>query len=443
MWTNKVIWSEGMFLRPQHFQQQDRYLENLLELRAAPLRPYSWGFTQLRLDEQALALGKLSIAQARGVFPDGLPFNIPGDDDPPAPLEVPEGAKNQVVMFTVPLRRPGVDEAEFQDKRESLARFLVKDYESRDANAEADTQALVQVGKLRVRLSLESEALSAYSCLPLVRVVERRVDGRLLLDEDFIPPCLDCGAARRLAGFVSELRGLLHHRGEELASVVTGRAQTGVAEFLDFVLLQAVNRAEPLFEHLEKVSSLHPESLFQICLCLAGDLATFAHRDRRPSAFPAYRHEDLQATFAPLMDDLRSSLSIVLERNALAIPIEERQYGLKVARVPDRQLFRTANFILAASAKVAAESLRQRFPSQVKIGPVEKIRDLVNLQLPGILIQALPVVPRQIPHRTGFSYFELDRGTELWKQLDASGGLAIHVAGDFPELALELWAVRG
>ena len=75
-----------------------------------------------------------------------------------------------------------------------------------------------------------------------------------------------------------------------LASVVTGRAQTGVAEFLDFVLLQAVNRAEPLFEHLEKVSSLHPESLFQICLCLAGDLATFAHRDRRPTAFPAYRH---------------------------------------------------------------------------------------------------------------------------------------------------------
>jgi type VI secretion system protein ImpJ len=143
------------------------------------------------------------------------------------------------------------------------------------------------------------------------------------------------------------------------------------------------------------------------------------------------------------MDDLRSSLSIVLERNAVPIPIEERQYGLKVARVPDRQLFRTANFVLAASAKIAAESLRQRFPSQVKIGPVEKIRDLVNLQLPGILIQALPVVPRQIPHRAGFSYFELDRGTDMWRQLDASGGLAIHVAGDFPELALELWAIRG
>jgi type VI secretion system protein ImpJ len=443
MWNNKVIWSEGMFLRPQHFQQQERYLENLLELRSAPLRPYPWGFAQLKLDEQALALGKLSIAAARGVFPDGIPFNIPGDDDPPAPLEVPEGARNQVVMLTVPLRRPGMEEAILEEKRESLARFSVKDYESRDANANAGTQALVQVGKLRMRLSLESEALAAYSCLPLARVVERRVDGRLLLDEDFIPSCLDCEVARPLAGFVSELRGLLHHRGEELASVVMGRAHTGVAEITDFLLLQSINRAEPVFEHLEKVPSLHPESLFQICLRLAGDLATFAHRDRRPSSFPAYRHEDLQATFAPLMEDLRSSLSIVLERNALPIPLEERQYGLRVARVPDKQLFRTANFILAANAKIAAESLRQRFPTQVKIGPVEKIRDLVNLQLPGILIQALPVVPRQIPHHTGFSYFELDRGTDLWRQLDGSGGLAIHVAGDFPELALELWAIKG
>jgi type VI secretion system protein ImpJ len=133
----------------------------------------------------------------------------------------------------------------------------------------------------------------------------------------------------------------------------------------------------------------------------------------------------------------------VLERNALSITLEERQYGLRVARVTDRQLFRTANFILAASARVPPEVLRQRFPTQVKIGPVEKIRDLVNLQLSGVTIHALPVVPRQIPFHAGFSYFELERGTDLWNQLEASSGMALHVAGDFPELALELWAIRG
>ncbi len=143
------------------------------------------------------------------------------------------------------------------------------------------------------------------------------------------------------------------------------------------------------------------------------------------------------------MDDLRRSLSLVIERNAIPIPLEERQYGLRVARVPDRQLFRNANFVLAAGARVPAETLRQRLPTQVKIGPVEKIRDLVNLQLPGILIHAMPVAPRQIPYHAGVSYFELEQGNELWKQLEGSGGMAIHVAGDFPELTLELWAIRG
>jgi type VI secretion system protein ImpJ len=27
---NKVLWSEGLFLRPQHFQQQSRFIERFL-----------------------------------------------------------------------------------------------------------------------------------------------------------------------------------------------------------------------------------------------------------------------------------------------------------------------------------------------------------------------------------------------------------------------------
>ncbi len=84
-WKNKVVWSEGLFLRPQHFQQQDRYLETFVEERTRTLRAYSWGVTELKLDEEALTLGKLAIAQARGVLPDGTPFAIPANDDPPLP----------------------------------------------------------------------------------------------------------------------------------------------------------------------------------------------------------------------------------------------------------------------------------------------------------------------------------------------------------------------
>jgi type VI secretion system protein ImpJ len=94
-------------------------------------------------------------------------------------------------------------------------------------------------------------------------------------------------------------------------------------------------------------------------------------------------------------------------------------------------------------ADTPAEDVRRRFPTQLKIGPVERLRDLVNLALPGVPVAALPVAPRQIPFHAGFNYFELDQSNELWQQLKTSGGIGLHVAGEFPGLRLELWAVRG
>ena len=51
---NKVVWSEGLFLRTQHFQQQDRYTEGLVRgaLQAAPMQ--SFGFRSLTLDKPAI-----------------------------------------------------------------------------------------------------------------------------------------------------------------------------------------------------------------------------------------------------------------------------------------------------------------------------------------------------------------------------------------------------
>jgi type VI secretion system protein ImpJ len=105
-------------------------------------------------------------------------------------------------------------------------------------------------------------------------------------------------------------------------------------------------------------------------------------------------------------------------------------------------LYTTAVFILAARGDLPSEEVRRRFPAQLKIGPVEKIGDLVRLALPGIGVHAVPVAPRQIPFHAGFAYFELDQSSDLWDELKSSGGVGFHVAGEFPGLALEFWAIR-
>jgi type VI secretion system protein ImpJ len=52
------------------------------------------------------------------------------------------------------------------------------------------------------------------------------------------------------------------------------------------------------------------------------------------------------------------------------------------------------------------------------------------------------VAPRQLPFHAGYYYFELDRGSDLWKQLEHNGSMAMHIAGEFPGLELEFWAIR-
>jgi type VI secretion system protein ImpJ len=124
------------------------------------------------------------------------------------------------------------------------------------------------------------------------------------------------------------------------------------------------------------------------------------------------------------------------------IELVDRTHGYHQAIVSDLDLVRTAGFVLAVNAQVPGEQLRQHFPSLTKVGPTDKIRDLVKSALPGVALRALPVAPRQLPFHAGYYYFELDRGSEWWKQLEKNGNLALHIAGDFPGLELELWAVR-
>ena len=440
--NNKVVWSEGLFLQPQHFQQQDRYFERYVETRCQALVSHSWGFTEVEVERDFLSIGKFGLKSASGVFPDGTPFRMPDDDPLPSPIDIDALARDQIMYLAVPLRRSDALDVDRAAEGDGLVRHSVRELEARDASSSSGDAVLVEVAPLRTRLMLASEVTQAYACLPLAHVVECRADKTVLLDDSFIPTVLRARAATRLATFMTELLGLLHQRGEALGGRVSATGRGATAEVADFLMLQAINRYEPLFAHCADSGVLHPEDLYRACVSAAGELATFTTSSKRPPAFTGYRHDRLRESFEPVIAALRASLSAVLEQRAIPIPIESKKFGISVAAVADRTLYTTAVFILAARADVPAEDLRRRFPAQLKIGPVEKIRDLVNLQLPGVPVHAVPVAPRQIPYHAGFVYFELDQTNELWGQLKSSGGIAMHVAGEFPGLNMEFWAIR-
>jgi type VI secretion system protein ImpJ len=440
--NNKTVWSEGMFLRPQHFQQHDRYLETLIRERCGGLQPYDWGIKKLKIDQRQLAMGKFSLTECSGIFPDGTPFNLPEDDELPLPIDIPIDVQNNIIYLALPMQRFGAVEVDTDENHYALARYHASETEVRDINVATNATSAVMIAKLQTSLMLQKQERSGHLCIGVARVIESRVDKNVIIDEQYIPPTVDCNAQPLLKSYIKELYGLLHTRGEALGGRASEAGRGGVAEIADFMLLQVVNRVEPLFEHLQNIPSLHPESFYRLAVQLAGELSTFCKANKRPISFPIYLHDDLHKTFLAVMNELRELLSSVLEQNAIFIPLTPPKYGIRGAKVPDLNLLKEAVFVLAANAQVSIEQLRSGFPTQIKIGPVEQIQNLVRSALPGITVHPLPVAPRQIPYHAGFAYFELNKQGELWKQMQQSGGFAIHIAGEFPGLELEFWAIK-
>ena len=440
-WHQRTIWSEGLFLEPQHFQQHDRFIEHLVHAHGRATEAWAWGWVACMLDEVALGLGKVAIASAFGVLPDGTAFSFPDEAPVPPPLDIPAGTRDETVLLALPLARNGAKEVDVEGGPADGLRYLATDTAVADVTTSTDRVAEMRVGMPNLRLLLARDATDAYATIGLARVLERRADNRVLLDPRYIPPTLHALAEPHLLGYVQELAGLLHQHADRLAARIARPGRGGVAEIADFLLLQTLNRCEPQFVHLLQVPLLHPERVYRLAIALAGDLATFDER-RRVLAFPPYRHDDLQASFEPVLIEVRQLLSQVREPDAVAIELQNRKSGVRVAAIGDLELVRKAGFVLAVNAQMPGEALRVRFPAQVKIAPADRIRDLVHLALPGINLRAMPVAPRQLPFHAGFSYFELDRSGELWKELEQTGNLAMYIAGDFPGLELEFWAIR-
>ena len=441
---NRVVWSEGMFLRVHHFQQADRWTERVVRGVARDIQPFPYGLVEFAVNRELLGVGKFALSYVRGIFPDGTPFEAPGDADLPPPLELTEGVHDMTVFLTVPSRQPGSSEVGTVRPEDGRTRYLRTSYDANDANADSFVTSSLEVGRLRLLYTPANGRLAGFERLPVARIVEVASSLAVTLDDKFIAPVLNCAAEPSLLALLNEVQGLVSHRAEAIASRIADPTVRGTAEVADFMLLQCLNRYEPLLRHMvSQAARIHPEIFYRLCLTMAGEFATFTTEAKRATRFPDYRQDDLKSSFGAVFADLRASLSAVLEQTAVSIPLQERRYGVRVGTVQDQTLLRGATFVLAVRANMPAEALRRQLPNQIKIGSVEQIAQLVNVALPGVPIHALSVAPRQLPYRAGNIYFELDTASPPWRSLEGSGAIALHVAGNFPDIEMELWAIKG
>jgi len=442
--NKRIIWSEGLFIRPQHFQQESRYLENHTNQRIDKSLPFMFGVTDIEFDENTLNSGALSIIRARGIMPDGSCFDIPADTGPLEPLAIDDvRADNQIVYLVLPRRNDSAQEIRWPDST-SKGRYEVEHSKIKDIHSRDGTLQDLQLALLKPTLMLGSEDISAYSTLAITKIKGKDANNRLILEDQFYPTSLSIGAVPRLKRLLNEVSGLMQGRARQLAERIGSPSQAGVADVSDFMLLQALNRMYPEFQHMYSLPSLHPERLYVALAQACGELATFQEGSRLPEEFPAYNHRELWQSFQPLEQALRHALGSLASPRAVPIVIVDHGHAKWTAPMHDSSLLNQSEFVIAVKADLELSQLQMLFMQQGKVSALERLNDLVSLQVPGIPLRALPVAPQQLPYHAGFTYFQIDRGSAEWREVieSNSAGFAFHVPGEFPGLEIQFWAIR-
>jgi type VI secretion system protein ImpJ len=438
-WYSKVVWSEGLFLRPHHLQQSDRYLEHLIKSRVGSITPYPWGFYELEIDRDLAQQNKFGLRRAAGVFPDGIPFDLPADSPLPLPVTVPESAAGQPVWLLMPMASANSREVDGTEA-ESASRYVIGTETIIDSTSPLRIEEGIEVAHPRLSFEIRKTPKPGYVGLLVARILEV-ADKTIILDEKFAPPVLRLHAHPVPTGWLDRVIGWIDTKLEELARYASDPSAGGGLQSVDYFMLQTLNRAAPALKHLRRSKYVHPERLFVEFLKLAGELATFATRERRAREYGPYDHDNLEESFAPLVSDIQKYLNVDISR-AIRLDITERAPNAFVAAVRDRNLFRNATFVLEVSARRSLTDIQTQFPALFKVGPNTKMNDIVHAHLPGIQLVHMPTPPPQIRAVSSHVYFYLDRTSPLWPEFSTASGIGMHFSGDWPELALDLWAVR-
>ncbi len=439
-WYAKVNWSEGLFLRPHHLQQADRYLENALESRVRHVTPYPWGFATLELDRDLAQQSKFALRKAAGVMPDGSLFDFPADSPAPAPIEAPETAAGQLVWLSMPAKANNSREVS-HDKSDNAARFVAGSETVIDSTSHLRVEEEIDVAYPRLAYEIRKTAKPGYVGLPIARIVEVH-DRTIVFDEKFAPPLLVCAAHPTVEGWLDRVIGWIGNKLDELARYASDATAGGGLQSADYLMLQMLNREIPVLKHFRRSRYVHPERLYEELLRVAGELATFATAERRAREYAAYTHDDMEGAFAPVLRDIQDFLSARLDRRAIRLELIERAQNAYISTIKDRTLFRNATLVLEVSARRPLTEIQQNLPNFLKVGPNTKMNEIVHAHLPGVNLVHLPTPPPQIRAITDHVYFYLDRTSPLWPEFSVASAIGMHFAGDWPELQMELWAIR-
>jgi len=448
---SRVVWSEGMYLGPHHFQAQSRFFEDSVRFATTSLWFEPWGLIAAQLDDEALKNGTVSLIHARGIFPDGMPFHMPESDPLPEPRNIAElfpAVRDSVgVGLSVPPRRPEGPNTQLHgsngDSTRGPLRYRATPQTLYDETTGRDEKP-VELGRKNIGLLLDTEPTANFVNLPIARIT-RDSGGRFIYDSTYVPPSVEISASEPLMAMLKRLIEILEDKSFRFSRTAPGGKERSWTEFstreiANFWLLHTVNSALAPLRHQYRTKHGHPEQLFVEMLRLGGALCTFGI-DSHPRQLPLYDHINLEKCFGELDQHIRALLETIVPTQYILINLVKRAEYFYEAEITDQRCLDRARWVFAVRTKVSEPEVIARTPQLVKLCAKQYVPQLVKPALPGMALTHLPVPPASIPVKADFQYFTVSRAGPCWDSIVETRQLGLYVPGDLPNPELELLVV--
>ncbi len=437
------FWHQGLFLQPQHFQLQDRYIQSQTMPLQTFLQPHFWGIANLQIQDAALGNLSLQILSGQFQFPDGTFVSLPenGLVDPRSFSEDwVDGGKPLRAILGLRKWNPAGENVTLLsslDDLSNVATRFVTTTEPEEAHDLYQPGTSAQVKRLHYVMKIfwhsEEEELGDYELIPLASLV--RQGDEIVRTKQFFPPCLTINASKPLFTLIAEIRDQLASRSHLLEAYKRERgvhtAEFGAQDTIFLLALRSLNRYVPQLVHITEASNVHPWTVYGILRQVIGELSSFSETvnvlgEQEDGAFllPPYNHRKLyhcfftaQKILLRLLDEITAGPEYILE-----LVYDGAYYSAELSA----SMFDGHNrFFMVLATEHDPVQVANSFTSLAKIGSRESLPLLIARALPGVKIKHLETVPQELPRRPGSIYFQVDHHGDLWQQVQKSRQLAV------------------
>ena len=439
-----ILWHQGLFLQPQHFQQFDLYCQSLLSPLMNYLQPYFWGVCNIEIPYNSLKNMIFDIIKGEIVFQDGTWVDIPGNSTIQARSFVNEKFdagkpyKVYVGLRKWNTNKENVTIIKTNDANDNVrTRFIsysdpaeIKDIHQGGQSAQLNLMEY----SLKIFLENEIENLTDYCVVP---VVELEYDGNeLKIVRGFIPPVIALSGSEALRQNVQNIFEQLTSQCHKLEEYKISREIQDLdlnSQYLTSILaLRTLSKYIPVLYHFNQTENIHPWNIYAILRQIVGELSTFTDRINSLGKLtdgtlllPDYNHEKLNLCFSEvqtLIGELLSSIIIGPESIIQLI----RKEGYFTASIPPEVFEERNSFFLVLKTAESQDKLLNAIQRIAKFSSIENISTLVGRALPGISLEYCLIPPPGLPSRSNSFYFKINKDHPQWIDVQKNQNICLY-----------------